>query len=81
MVWWAATILADNLICIPASKNWNPTIAGHCGNKHLLAILPPIPWIVTDVVVLILPITMVWKLHLPRLQRFGLAALLLLGGL
>jgi hypothetical protein len=79
--WWIGTILADTLICIPIEHNWNPTIPAHCGNKQLLAIIPPIPWIVTDLVILLMPLPMVWKLHLPRLQRVGLVGLFLLGGL
>lgn len=80
-LWWIGTILADNLICIPVSHNWDPTVPAHCGSKHLIAIIPPIPWIVTDVVVLLMPLGMVWKLHLPVLQRIGLVGLFLLGSL
>ena len=81
VLWWIGTILADNLICIPVQHNWYPTIQAHCGNKQLLAIIPPIPWIVTDLVILLMPLPMVWNLNLPRLQRVGLACLFLLGGL
>ena len=81
VAWWVATILADNLICLPIKHNWYPTIPARCGNKQLLAIMPPLPWIVTDVVVLIMPLPMIWNLQMPRLQRVGLAGLFLLGGL
>lgn len=80
-LWWIGTILADTLICILVSHNWDPTVLARCGNKDLVAKIPPVPWIVTDLVVLLMPMTMVWKLHLPRLQRVGLAGLFLLGGL
>lgn len=79
--WWIGTILADILICIPVEHGWNPTIPGHCVNKKLLFIIPPIPWIVTDLAVLFMPLPMVWKLQMPRLQRVGLAGLFILGGL
>jgi hypothetical protein len=81
VLWWVGTILADTLICIPIEHNWNPKIPAHCGSKHLLAILPPIPWIATDLAILLMPMPMVYRLHLPRLQRVGLTALFLLGGL
>ncbi|MCJ1403436.1 hypothetical protein MMC11_006659 [Xylographa trunciseda] len=81
ILWWIGTFLADTLICIPISSNWDPTVPAHCGNKQLLAKIPPIPWIATDLIVLLMPVPMVWKLHLPRLQRIGLAGLFLLGGL
>jgi len=80
-LWWIGTFLADNLICLPIEHNWNPAIPARCGNKQLVAIIPPIPWIITDLVILLMPVTMVWKLHLPVLQRVGLVGLFLLGGL
>ena len=81
VLWWIGTILADTLICIPVEHNWNPKIPAHCGNQQLAAIVPPILWIVTDLVILLMPLPMVWNLHLPRLQRVGLAGLFMLGGL
>ncbi len=80
-LWWIGTFLAINLICLPIEHNWNSAILAHCGNQKLVAIIPPIPWIITDLVVLLMPVTMVWRLHLPVLQRVGLAGLFLLGGL
>jgi hypothetical protein len=81
VLWWIGTLLADTLICIPAQRNWKPETPGHCGNKQLLAILPPIPWIATDLAMMILPMPMVYKLRVPVLQRVGLALLFMLGGL
>ena len=81
ILWWIGTILADNLICIPIKHNWDPDIPARCGNKKLLDILPPIPWIVTDLAILLMPMPMVYKLHLPGSQRLGLLGLFLLGSL
>jgi hypothetical protein len=81
VLWWVGTVLADILICIPIEHSWNTEIPAHCGNKQLLAIIPPTPWIATDLALLLMPMPMVYKLHLPGLQRVGMAALFLLGGL
>ena len=81
ILWWIGAFFADALICIPVQHNWDPEVPGHCGNKNLLAIITPIPWIVTDLVIVLMPLPMVWHLHLPRLQRVGLGILFLLGGL
>ena len=81
ILWWIGTILADTLICIPIKHNWNHEIPARCGNQQLLAIIPPIPWIVTDFAILLMPMPMVYKLHLPGLQRVGLAGLFLVGSL
>ena len=79
-LWWLGTLLADILICLPPAYNWNPTIEAQCGNKQLLWIIPPIPWIITDLAVVILPLPVIWELHMPLFQRMGLVALFLLGG-
>lgn len=81
ILWWIGTVLADSLICLPVAHLWNPEIPAHCGNKQLLDIIPPIPWIVTDLAILLMPMPMVYKLHVPGFQRLGLAGLFLLGGL
>ncbi|KAL8900402.1 MAG: hypothetical protein Q9192_001085 [Flavoplaca navasiana] len=79
-LWWFGNFFADALICIPVEKNWIPDLPGHCGNKHLLFILPPIAGIVTDVMLLVMPMPMLKTLHVPRIQKFGLAGLFCLGG-
>lgn len=80
-LWWFGNFFADALICIPVEKNWIPDLPGHCGNKHLLFILPPIAGIVTDVMLLVMPMPMLRTLHVPRIQKVGLAGLFCLGGL
>ena len=80
-LWWIGNFFADALICIPVQMNWDPTVKGHCGNARLLGIVTPLPWIATDLAILILPLPMIWHLHLPTLQKFGLVGLFLLGGL
>lgn len=79
IAWYMTGILAGALMCLPVESLWNNTIPGHCGNQRLLEVSEPIPWILTDFAVLIAPLPMIRKLHLPRGQRFGLAGLFLLG--
>lgn len=81
MVWWVGTMFADAFVCIPVAHRWDPSIVAHCGNRHLLAILTPVPWIATDLIILLMPLPMVWKLHLPTFQRIGLGGLFLIDGL
>lgn len=82
ITWWFGNFFADLLICIPVQHNWNQNIRGaHCGNHRLLYIVTPIPWIVTDLAILILPIPMAWSLQMPRKQKIALTGVFLLGGL
>ncbi|KAL8840320.1 MAG: hypothetical protein Q9170_001404 [Blastenia crenularia] len=82
VLWWFGNFFADMLICIPVNYNWDQTILhAHCGNHRLLYIVTPIPWIVTDLTVLVLPLPMAWGLQMPRKQKVALLGVFLLGGL
>ena len=79
--WYLAVFLADAFICIPVSSNWDPKVPGHCGNRYILNIIAPLPWILTDFAILISPLPMVYKLQLPTRERVALAGPFLIGGL
>jgi hypothetical protein len=81
VLWWIGVFVADALFCIPVEFQWNKQLRGHCGNQKLLQLMSPIPWIVTDVVILLMPLPMVRQLHLPFKQKVALTGLFLLGGL
>ena len=77
--WFVAVETADGTICLPLNSRWNPMIAGHCGDQVALDQGSPIPWIVTDFAILLCPLPMVRKLHMPTRQRVALACLFLIG--
>ena len=82
ILWWFGNFFADLLICIPVEYSWNQKIGGaHCGSHRLLYMITPIPWIVTDLTILILPIPMAWSLQMPRKQKIAITGVFLLGGL
>ncbi|KAL9066444.1 MAG: hypothetical protein Q9161_007583 [Pseudevernia consocians] len=58
--------------CTPIHKSWDPTIPGHClktGNTFLGATIPNI---VIDFILLLLPIPMLWRLHVEILSKIAL---------
>lgn len=52
-----------------------------CGNEAIFTLIVPIPWVLTDFAILIAPLPMVKKLQLPRMEKIGICALFLTGGL
>ena len=80
VAWYIASVLVTALDCLPVRSIWNPSIPGHCGNQLHVQIAEPVPWILTDFAVLVAPMPMVRKLHMPRAQKVGLACLFLIGG-
>ncbi|KAI1424967.1 hypothetical protein F5Y12DRAFT_714832 [Xylaria sp. FL1777] len=78
--WWLAVILVTIFQCHPVSKAIDPAIEGHCISQTEFFLGNAIPNIVTDVLILSLPLHDIIKLHLPRSQRVSIAGIFLLGG-
>ncbi|KAF2186602.1 hypothetical protein K469DRAFT_449835, partial [Zopfia rhizophila CBS 207.26] len=68
--------------CIPIAYLWDKTIkGGKCHNIEAHFLYSSLPNIVTDVVMLVLPIPMILKLHTSRKVRVGIAATFLTGSI
>ena len=69
--------------CSPIEYFWRnrATTQGSCIDVQGFLIGQAVPNIVTDVVILIIPLPLVWRLQLPVIQRVGLTWILTLGGL
>lgn len=80
VLWGVMTILVAFLLCRPLGYNWNllPP-SGHCGNQQSAYAAVGITDILTDVMILVLPLPMIWKLQLPLGNKIALAGLLCLG--
>ncbi|MCJ1323103.1 hypothetical protein MMC15_008455 [Xylographa vitiligo] len=66
------TLLASLLQCVPIRANWDSSIEAACGNQRASWLGTGITNILTDVMVLALPIRSVWNLNLPRVTKIGL---------
>lgn len=78
--WALAVILCGFLMCRPFAYSWNQTIPnGTCGNQILSYIITGALNLVTDIIVLLLPMPHLWKLHLPLARRLVLMATFMVG--
>jgi hypothetical protein len=81
IAWFLTTTFATIFQCTPVSYYWNQAQPGFCGVVPLtFAFATSILNAVSDFVVVVLPIPMVWKLDLPRGRKIGVIAIFLLGG-
>jgi hypothetical protein len=68
--------------CTPMEFLWNQSIpGGKCNNVTLHYSLASLPNIVTDLVMLVLPIPIVWNLQLEKTTKAGVLATFLSGGM
>jgi hypothetical protein len=77
-----STIFALIFPCKPIAKAWDVTITeGSCINRGAVYIMQAVTNIVTDIVLLLLPIPIVWKLQMPVVQKIGLVLIFVVGSL
>jgi hypothetical protein len=66
-------------ICVPVEKLWYPDLPGHCIDQVGTWIANAASTILTDVVILLLPIPQVWKLQLRKPEKIGVTIAFCLG--
>ncbi|KAF3407307.1 hypothetical protein DPV78_001096 [Talaromyces pinophilus] len=73
-------ILSGFLNCIPVARFWDPNVPGHCLAYRPLWYSNAALNILTDVVILIMPIPALMPLDLPLRQKVGCCCVFALGG-
>ncbi|KAF9870670.1 integral membrane protein [Colletotrichum karsti] len=79
IVWALTTILLGFFICRPFALNWEPTLDGSCGNQVLSYLVTGTLNLVTDLIVLVLPLSYLWNLHLRLYKKLVLIATFSMG--
>ncbi|KAL2812247.1 hypothetical protein BDW59DRAFT_178657 [Aspergillus cavernicola] len=80
VAWAIATILAGCLICRPFAFNWDTTIpGGKCGNQVTSFTVTGVFNLLTDVVVLLLPMPSLYKLQMATYKKITLITVFGLG--
>lgn len=79
IVWAVATILSGLFICKPISASWTPNQRHLCGDQVLYFFVTGAINLATDVMVLILPLSHIYRLRLPKATKLGLAVVMSLG--
>lgn len=70
----ASALIADCLICRPIAYRWAPDlIGGSCGDQKLLTMYVAICNLLLDVMVVILPMPILWRLQLTRSKKMSLS--------
>lgn len=81
VAWGVAITFLTFFICYPVEKLWDASVPGRCMDKALVRLLNAISTILSDLVILVLPIPQVWKLQLRRSQKIALTIVFSLGSL
>lgn len=85
----AGIILISNVVffvlaltdCTPLASKWDRSIQGHCIYRIALYRYVSLPNLLTDFLMLGLPLPVIWRLHTGRSQKIGLTITFLTGSM
>lgn len=81
LIWWVTFVCTILFSCDPIARAYTPSLPGTCIDMRALVFGNAVPNIVTDVIVLILPIHQVVRLQLSKLKKLSLVVMFLSGSL
>lgn len=76
-----AGVLTNVLACLPMKALWEPDIEAKCINEHACLTAMSTIDILTDVVILCLPLSMVWRLQMSTKNKWQVTGMFLVGSL
>jgi hypothetical protein len=79
LLWTVVNFLQVFLICRPFRATYDITVQGECGNRKQSFLAISAFNIITDFIILLLPIPSVWKLHVPRSTKIALTGVFCFG--
>jgi hypothetical protein len=81
LAWTLVATLVAIFQCVPVRSMWDVHIHGRCINTSVFLTVMGCLNVVTDALLLALPIPILWKLQMSRTHKMQLMAIFLTGGL
>ncbi|KAJ5894290.1 hypothetical protein N7495_005981 [Penicillium taxi] len=79
VLWAFGGILTGCFACIPTKKLWAPETPGGCMDLAKFYVGLQIPNVLTDAIILFMPMHIVWNLPISRAQKLGLSGIFVVG--
>ena len=77
--WCFEQVASSFLLCKPISHNWNWNQPGNCGNVAANCIAGAAINVMTDLLILVLPMPIIWRLSIPLKRKISLSFVFGLG--
>jgi hypothetical protein len=79
--WMISVTIAQIFTCTPIEGAWNLAAADHCIDQKKFYYGNAVSNVITDVIILVMPLPMVWNLNMSTNKKVNVTALFILGGL
>lgn len=77
---WLVTILLDvTFMCTPIAKAWDTALEGHCLNTGRFWMGSGITSLIIDIIILVMPLPMLWKLHMKTIRKIQILGVFICG--
>ncbi|KAH8203000.1 hypothetical protein TruAng_002834 [Truncatella angustata] len=71
VAWNIGQLISITFVCLPVAGFWDKTIDATCMDQRVLVYINAAGNMVTDIIIIMLPLPALWKLHLPRAQKIA----------
>lgn len=79
MLFYLANIPVEIWACVPRRKIWQPNLPGRCINNDAVLITGGVVNVVTDWVMVLIPLFWIGRLQMPLLKKIGVLAVFATG--
>ncbi|KAI0535409.1 hypothetical protein GGR58DRAFT_443285 [Xylaria digitata] len=80
VMYYTAAIIVESLQCTPQNKVWDPTVqGGYCINFAAIELTTSSINVISDLVILLAPQHVIWRLQLSRTKKLGVALIFAVG--
>jgi hypothetical protein len=79
ILWNISDVVAGLLMCRPIAKNWNFALPGSCGSQPKFYFSMGVINLITDTVIIVLPMPYLFRLRMPMRRKLVAMALLSIG--
>ncbi|KAI1119778.1 hypothetical protein F5Y10DRAFT_259644 [Nemania abortiva] len=79
VVFYTAILISANATCKPYAKLWDKTLPGNCSDNNEFDVATASYNFLSDLLILLLPQRMIWRLHLKAKKKIGIAVIFAIG--
>lgn len=79
VAWLIGILLSVTFMCNPIQKAWDVTLPGTCLNTGELWMGSGLTSLIIDVIILVMPLPMLWKLQIKTMRRIQISGVFVCG--
>ncbi|KAI0392628.1 hypothetical protein F5Y17DRAFT_435669 [Xylariaceae sp. FL0594] len=79
VAYYIAATIVEGMQCTPRALIWDPTVQGTCLNTRTVELTSSSVNVVSDLIILLTPQFVIWRLQLSRARKAGVAAIFSVG--